>query len=207
MTPPAAAPAPPPHPPEHRSRLRAARERRSNPLLRRTDRQRGLLRVLLVLGLVAAVALAALVGALSYRSERQAALRDAAGLRQVQAVELSDAVPSAPGTSPGYTAQVRWTDPTGAGTARQAVATVPATGTVGSRVPLWVNAADQIRSAPVSAGVSAADSVFFGSVTLVVLVPSAVIAWYLVDGRLDRLDQRNWEREWRQVEPEWTRRR
>lgn len=182
-------------------------ERRGNPLLRRTDRQRGRLRVLLVLGLVAAVALAALVGVFSYRSERLAARHEAVGLRQVQAVELSDAVPSAPGISPGYTARVRWSDPTGAGTVRQAVAAVPATGTVGSRVPVWVDAAGQVRSAPAPAGVSAADSVFFGSVALVVLAPSAVIAWYLADGRLDRIDQRNWEREWQQVEPEWTRRR
>ncbi|QMU70012.1 hypothetical protein [Streptacidiphilus sp. P02-A3a] len=207
MTTPAAVPTPPPHPRERGSRRRAARARRDSPLWRRTDRQRGRLHTLMVLGLVTAVVLAALVGVLSYRSQRSDARHEAAGLRQVQAVELSDAVPSRSVTTPGYTAQVRWTDPTGTGATHQAAATVPATGTVGSRVPVWLDAADQIRSAPPAAGVSAADSVFFGSMTLVALPPCVVIAWYLADLRLDRTDQRNWEREWQRVEPEWTRRR
>jgi hypothetical protein len=200
----AAAPTPPPHPGEHRSRLRAARARRHNPLLRQTDRQRDRLRILSALALVTALVLAALVGVISYRSERAATLRAAAQLHQVQALEIDNAVPSKSGISVTYTAQVRWTDPTGTRSTRQAVAPVSAFGTAGSRLSLWVDAAGRVHPAPASADVSAGDSVVFGGLVLIVLVPFVEVAQYLADRRLDRTDQRNWEREWQHVEPEWT---
>jgi len=207
MATPAATPTPPPHPSEHRSRLRAARARRHNPLLRRTDRQRGRLRILWALGLVAALALAVLAGVISDRIERAATVRAAEQLHQVQAVEIGNAVPSRSGISVTYTAEVRWTDPAGTGPTRQAVAPVPAFDTAGSRVSLWVDAAGRVHPAPASADVSAGDSVVIGGLALLVLVPSVEVARYLAARRLDRADQRNWESEWQRVEPEWTGRR
>ncbi|MBC3841565.1 hypothetical protein GXW82_18690 [Streptacidiphilus sp. 4-A2] len=110
MATPAAAPdprAPVPGPPAFGAGL--ARHR--NPLWRRTDSLRWWLRVLLVLGMAAALLVALLIALLQYHATRAETLRHDAELRPVQAVVLSVPVaPPAPLASAGSgpTALVRW---------------------------------------------------------------------------------------------------
>ena len=202
MTKPAAAPTPG-RPEAHVSRLRAARARRDNALRRRTDRQRDWLRVLVVLGLIVALAVSALVGLVCYQRGHTAFLREAASLHKVQATVLQGADPSRSAVSLGDPVQVRWTDV--GGTTHQASAVVPLATPVGSRVPLWIDAAGQVSRAPTDG--SSGSGVASGCLTLIVLGVAVAAGGALVRGRLDDTDQRNWEREGQRVEPAWSHRR
>ena len=200
MTEPGAAPTPG-RGQAHFSRFRAARARRHSVLRRRTDQQRDWLRVLVVLGLIVALAVSALVGLASYQRGHAAFLREAASLHKVQATVLKGADPSV--VSLGDTVQVRWTDV--GGTTHQASAVVPSATPVGGRVPLWIDAAGHVSRAPTDG--SSGSGVATGSLTLIVLGVTVGAGGALLRGRLDDTDQRNWEREWQRVEPAWTHRR
>lgn len=206
MASPEAAPVPP-RLPRQRSRLARAIARRHSPLRRTSDSLRFWLRTLLVLGLVAAAALAAVVGLAGYHHDRVAAALEAARLQRVQAVATTDAVrPTGPvGDYADTTTLVRWAYP--AGTPHQESVSVPRGTVRGESVTLWLDASGRPTGAPDTPAQSANNAVFLaascwiGSSTTV--LAGAALGLHLVDNA----DLRHWDQEWARVEPQWSRRR
>ncbi|MEY9968272.1 hypothetical protein ABIA33_006356 [Streptacidiphilus sp. MAP12-16] len=204
MATPAATPTPP-FPARWQSRLGTALALRRNPLWRYSDSLRSRLRVGLVLGLLAAVGLSAFFALHQYRQDRANELRRDAHLHSVQALVLTaPATPPAASAYAGVTAQVRWSELSGA--SHGASVTVPDNATVGARVPLWVDTADQISAPPVTAGDSATSAAYLalllaaGSVAVLLAIHRVVRGW------VDRTDVAHWEQDWRLFEPAWSHR-
>lgn len=200
----AAAPTPS-HPAPRRSRLGAAVARRHNPLWRRTDTLRSRLRVLLVLAVTATAALAALLAVGFYHQDRAAAQRQAAALHRTQAVALTDADQGHGGYGAGFSAVLRWTDPSGA--TRQGRAAVDAATVTGAGVPVWLDSADRPTAPPTTAADSTSMAILLGGLVLVTGASLVLAGASLARSRLGRADLRDWEREWNRIEPAWTRRR
>ena len=203
MATPAAAPVPS-HPAPRRSRLAATLARRHNPLWRRTDSLRSRLRILLVLALIAVAALSALLALGLYRSDRAAAARHAATLRQTQAVALTNAGQSHVGYGANFTAEIRWTGPTGA--AHESRAAVDPGTVPGTKVTVWLDSADQVTAPPVSVADSAGRAVLLGGLSLLGGGVLTTVGASLARSRLNRADLRNWDQAWQVTEPTWTRR-
>ncbi|MFC1405522.1 MULTISPECIES: hypothetical protein [Streptacidiphilus] len=202
MATPAAAPTPA-QPAPRRSRLGIALARRHNPLWRRTDALRARLRMLLIAALIVITALAALLALGLYRSDRAAAGRYAATLHRVQAVALADADQQHPVDGARFTAEVRWTDASGA---HQARAAAGATTLRGDPVTVWVDAAGSPSSAPRSEAYSTGKAAMVGSLVWISVTSGALAVATLRRRRLGQVDLERWTREWEDVEPVWTRR-
>jgi hypothetical protein len=197
--------APSPSVPSPRSsRLHTALNRRHNPLRRRTDVVRSWLRILLMAGLAAALAVSALLSLNAYQGSRAAALRDTARLRQTQALALTDASHSA-GLYSAYTAEVRWTDADGG--AHTAAATVPAGTVTGGHVTIWLDSAGHVSTAPAGVSDSVTGAVAEGMLVLVCLDTLLLALFGAARSLLSRSDLYRWGEAWRLVEPQWSHRR
>ncbi|MBF9067028.1 Rv1733c family protein [Streptacidiphilus fuscans] len=175
---------------------------RPSVLRRRTDTWRSVLLELRILGVLAALAVGALVGMSVYQQGRAHALEQARNLRPVQARIVSRPSPTGDG---GDVAQVTWT--ASDGTVQQAVTGVPAADGVGDHVGIWLDASGQPVAAPTSVVNIAGTAVLVG---LLVTVGAGVVvesAGALARWHLDRRDEETWETEWQVVEPVWSRRR
>ena len=204
MATPAAAPTPS-HPAPRRSRLGAVVGRRHNPLWRRTDTLRSRLRVLLALAVTATVALAALLALGFYHDDRASAVQQASALHRTQAVALTDADQDHGGYGANFTALLRWTDPSGA--THQGRAAVDAATVAGTSVPVWLNSAGQVSAPPTTVADSTGKAILLGGLVLVSGGSLVLAGSSLARSRLSRADLRNWEREWKEIEPTWTRRK
>ena len=203
MATPATAPTPSPQPVPHRSRLGAAVARRRNPLWRRTDTLRARLRALLVLALAATAALSALAALGLYQGDRDHAHRYAAVHQRTRAVALTAADHSSTGS--GFSALVRWTGPTGTG--QRALATVDPGTVPGDRVTVWLDHADRVAAPPAGIGDSVGRAVLFGGLGLVGTGSLVLAGGSLARNRLNRVDARDWDRDWKDTEPAWSRRK
>ena len=99
---------------------------------------------------------------------------------------------------------VRYTPPDGI--ERRADMLVSGPLPAGTRVPVWVDRAGDIAPAP-TGRYEAMRNAVVGALT--VLGATALVLggiWLGVRRVLDRIDADRWEREWAQVEPQWSRR-
>ncbi|GAA0528253.1 hypothetical protein GCM10011581_31690 [Saccharopolyspora subtropica] len=182
---------------------------RPNPLRRRLDR----VVAAAVLGmLVVAVSVVPMValswGTAAYEADRHAAERAAATRYRVDAVVIEEPTTVVLAVNPEvssttHRAPVQWTGTDGA--PRAANVEVPPGTTVGSRIPLWIDDADRVTTAPLSEGqvrtsaVALAFGVFLTGEALCAAGIAGVLA--AANARADRA----WHREWEIVEPKWTR--
>jgi hypothetical protein len=159
--------------------------------------------MLVVLGLLASVGLSAGFALALYRDDRAAALRRAAQLHSVEAVLVTAparAVASDP--VPGAAAQVRWTGPGGA--VHQQNIAVQGNATVGARIRLWLDPADRVTGAPVTAGESAVSAGYLGILGLLGSLGLVAGTDRVLRHWADRTDERHWGQDWRLFEPVWT---
>ncbi|TCO20393.1 hypothetical protein EV652_112139 [Kribbella steppae] len=177
-----------------------------NRLRRRVDRIESMLFLGAVVLALLAVPIAAGVGSSVGNSLEHSAAQRRAELRQVIAVALEDA-PLAIGVAPGQatsTVRVGWED--GIGHRRQAMASVAIGTKIGAEVIVWLDRSGAVVAPPKQPGNGTA----VGSVVGLSVV---MATWLLLCGLfrlarvpLDRRTARDWEREWAEVSPRWTRR-
>lgn len=179
---------------------------RRNPVRRRVDRLVGVaLLGLLVAALTVVPVLALSAGNAEYAAQRREAAVIASSQRVVDAVVLTDPemVGSEPGGGASMRADVGWTGHDGLPRAEHAE--IPSGSHLGSRFPLWVDAAGHVAPAPPTETTSLASAAgtavgvlalgLLGCAALMKTVRSVAAAWAW----------RRWEWEWAQVEPEWSR--
>jgi hypothetical protein len=195
---------------EQPSRIRALLRRislGSGPLKRGSDRLEVASRLMCLLVLALALPVALTVGAVVHDGAAQQAARETATRHQQTAVLLDDAAGHrTPGSgslrvaTPG-----RWQAPDG--TAHEGMVRAPHEALAGDRVTIWVDGDGALTGRPrqtvdvVTAGLLAGLGTFLGAAAL------AALAHLAVRRALWRHAARQWEREWRLVEPQWAGRR
>ncbi|MEU8816598.1 hypothetical protein [Actinoplanes sp. NPDC048796] len=175
-----------------------------NELRRATDRLEGLMLFTLVMTFLAGAPLLGWwAGQSAYRTDLRAQRWEQAHIFQVEAVLRGDPVPSVGGrTGATLTARATWTAPDN--TPREGAVPVTPNDTAGGRVPLWVDDRGTPRQPPPRRQ-PASQGFMVGAA--VVLCAAAATAGLHRIGRalLDRHRYRNWEREWLEVGPRWSR--
>ncbi|GAA4690501.1 hypothetical protein GCM10023215_29030 [Pseudonocardia yuanmonensis] len=183
------------------------RAERIEPLPRRTtDRvDRAAVVLLTVAGLVGALVIG--VFALAVHSSGFArADRELSERTQVEATVLTDAPLPVPAAERGAPVTVRvpaaWTAPDG--TPRTGTVRVPGRPAAGQSEPIWVDRSGAVVEAPTTRLSAFAIAVFDGAVLLVLLVGALVGARRGIGAVLARVNAAGWEREWAEVEPDWS---
>ena len=177
-----------------------------NPLRRPVDRIEGTVLVALTAALLAAMAVASLIGVHTYQSQRAAS----AGLRPVVAT-LSQATPSLNDSLLQHRqAEARWRDSRGSeqsGVLTTSTAPGILGAAAGAQIPVWLNRSGQPAAPPVGQATMilnalAASIMAAGTAGLTVLV-----CYGLCRLVLDRRRLAAWESAWSLTEPRWTTRR
>jgi hypothetical protein len=171
-----------------------------NPLSRSVDRLEGFSLVVFVGFAVVLVPIMLMAGSLTYGSIITTAEQQARTRHQVVATLLEDTIrTSADGSGP-YRVRARWLTSDGPQTGR----VLADKGLhVGDRVRIWLDEKGKPVTAPAGAGEAAL------AAALVVITGWLTAAGVLglvhggVKRLLDRRRDRDWEREWAQVEPRW----
>lgn len=178
----------------------------SGPLTRRSDRvelaSRLLAAVVLLLALPIALAVGTAVGADAAAHARE----QAAVLHQQQARLLN----TAPDTASGSRALAvpewaTWSAPDG--TVREGVVRAPRDAQAGDTVEIWVDRDGQQAHAPLDAADVGTVAVVVGVASLLGLTATAIGGHLLVCRVLWQRRARQWEQQWRAVEPLWSGRR
>ena len=178
-------------------------EGRSRSPRRRSDRVADLAAWAVSAGALLVLLASLLVGIGSFGALTQRAAVEARDRTPTSAVVLED-VPLVPAAGALAVAPVRWTDPDGVERTGSAEVTAPLT--AGDQVRIWVGTDHRPVRAPITrlaAGMAAS--------TVTVLVLAVGVLLVLLFGRLafarvGRMRGAEWEREWEEVEPTWTRR-
>jgi hypothetical protein len=181
-----------------------------NALRRHVDRIEGVVLVALSAAFLAAVAVACIVGAHTYQSQRAATV----GLRPAAAVLLEDG-PAADGLPRVGQARVgqaeaRWSVPGGgqqSGVLTTATAPDIAGASAGARIPVWLNRSGQ----PVAPPADQTVMILYALIAVAVVAGLAGLALLLVYALcrlvLDRRRLAAWESAWDRTGPNWTTRR
>jgi hypothetical protein len=180
-----------------------------NPLARTSDRVEGALLLVVVVGILVALPVAALLGAGTY--QEQLALSDQQrASRHLAVATLTEKAPNPLPTTDGAIApslsaivHARWTGPGGA----ERVGTIPADpGTpAGSTVPVWLTEAGDPAEAPMSepdVTTSAVLSAFFAWLIAVLIL---LVTYRTGRFLLDRRRVRRWDLEWASAGEKWAR--
>lgn len=179
---------------------------RPNPVRRPVDRGVAVAFLgLLVAALTVVPALALSSGKAEYLAQRREAAAALSSHHVVDAVVFStpEMVGSEPGGGVSVRADVGWTGHDGHPRAERAE--VPSSSRAGSRVPVWVDAAERVTSPPpteVASRASATGTV--AGVFALGLLGCGGLA-KIVRAVADGWARRRWEWEWARVEPEWSR--
>lgn len=180
-----------------------------NPLARTSDRVEGALLLLVVLGILIALPVAAFLGAGTYEGQLALSQQQRASRHLAVATLTEDAPNPIPATdgalTPSLTAMVhaRWTGADGA----ERVGTIAADpGTAaGTTVPIWLTDAGDPAEAPMSepdVTTSAVLSAFFAWLTAVLIL---LVGYRAGRFLLDRGRVRRWDVEWASVGEKWAR--
>lgn len=177
-----------------------------NALRRPVDRVvGGVVLGLLVAALTVVPALAVSSGKAEYLAQRREAAAAMSSHRVVDAVVLT--TPEMVGSEPGGGASVRadavWKGHDGH--PRVERAEVSSSSGVGDRVPVWVDAADRVTSAPPTEVASSASATGTVVGVLVLGLLGCVVLMMAVRAVADGWVRRRWEREWARIEPDWSR--
>lgn len=177
-----------------------------NPLRRRVDRIESMLILLAVLAGLLLLPIGAAVGTSVRKASEREAAQQRSLLQAVQARTVED-VPAAIGDVPGQvTARTRvvWQAPDGS---QQEGRTQVFLGTkANSEITIWLDRSGAIAAPPRQPGDSAALGAAAGLTTV---MGSWFLLWLLVLAArypLERRRMRDWQDEWAQVAPLWTRR-
>ncbi|WP_431046065.1 Rv1733c family protein [Streptomyces sp. P1-3] len=163
-------------------------------------------RLLMVLLLLGVPVLAFAAGSAAYTSELRTARSQAAERHQVTA-HLTEDAGGAPVTRAGEDRQrapVRWTEKNGA--ARTGVAEVPPGTEKGETVRVWVDRAGKVTTAPLPSSAAMSTGWTAGAMTA---AAGATVVWGTRAAIRRALDHRRcaqWEKEWDELEPVWSRR-
>lgn len=177
-----------------------------NVLRRRSDRvERAMIATLLVLFLAGAPLLAWWAGRTSYQADIRGLEWERTHIFQVEAVLVSE--PEMLGGSDSRTvapraARATWPAPDG--TPRHGIVQVAEDARLGDRVPVWVDDRGVLRVPPLERHPVGQAVVVAGAVLLCM---AAALVGICAVGRalLDRHRARAWQREWREVGPQWSR--
>jgi len=179
----------------------------SGPLKRTSDRVQMAGRLVVVLSLLAAIPVAFVAAGIARSRLDAVAAAQAAERHVVGAVVLEDTVSTVTGADTGSTsvsivqAQVRWRAPGGG--SRHAYLVVPAGTRSGTTVPVWVDRAGSLVTAPLDRA-SIGDSALVVGVAVTAALPLTVVALhYGLCLVLDVRRRRRWGRDWARVEREW----
>jgi hypothetical protein len=151
-----------------------------------------------------------LVGAGSLGLSVHAQVNQRAAIESVDRTEISavllEASPSSTGGSasvnPAVAAAARWNGPDGAPHTGR-VQTVPGT-PAGTQVPAWVERDGTITTRPTSATDAGVAGVLVGFYALLLGGAVLVGVWIWVCRLTASVNCARWEREWAQVEPDWS---
>lgn len=192
------------------AKCRPGRRAQGNGLLRRSDVFEAWAALLLgVLALLVAPAAGTVTGWVAHAEARQQAEYQAADRHPVQARLAADApesVPAQSGVQIGarYPVPVRWTDR--AGRTRTVTALVPAGLDRGDRTTVWLDGRGAVTTQPWGGYDIWSRTVSAALLVTLTVAGLAATARCALHRFLDRRRLAGWEREWRRVGPEWSRR-
>ncbi len=176
-----------------------------NTLRRPIDRIEGALLVALSAAFLVAVAVASILSAHTYQSQRIASV----GLRPVVAVLIQAGPFYASGGEVGQT-EARWRDP-GGGEQSGVLTTVTAPGiigaAVGTRIPVWLDRSDQPAAAPGGQVAMIINALAVGAAVVGGAGIALLICYALGRLVLERRRLAAWESAWSLTGPRWTTRR
>jgi hypothetical protein len=176
-----------------------------NELRRPVDRIEGAILVVLSAALLAAVAVAAVVGTHTYQAQRAATV----GLRPAVAV-LIQAGPPYGGPARAGQAEARWRD-RGGGKRSGVLTTVSAPGIIGAaagaRIPVWLNRSGQPAAPPGGLVAMTVNALVLGVAVAGGAAGALLICYVLCRLALDRRRLTAWESAWSLTGPRWTTRR
>ncbi|MFI2368009.1 hypothetical protein [Streptomyces sp. NPDC018833] len=185
------------------------KEWRCHPLRRRVDVLEA--RVLLAVAgavCVLAPAVGATAGAYAYTHDQAVAAAQNASRHQVRAVVLRDAPDPAPQADATQrltkvAVPVRWT--TADGTSATGTAAVRPGTERGEPMSIWLDRAGRITTAPLNSGDIWAGALFVGLGGAALTVSAGAVAAAAVRAVWNRRRAAEWQREWKEVEPAWSR--
>jgi hypothetical protein len=178
----------------------------SGPLKRGSDRLQVAGRLVVVLALLAAPSLAVAATTVTTAQLEARAEAEAAERSRVDAVLLEDA-PEAAGSGYGDREPVKvparavWPVPGGA--ERQGVVLVRPHTAAGTAVPVWVNRAGNVTSAPLDRSRTDRSAMTVGAVVLLGVPLATWTLYAFLRAALDAHRGRRWAQGWAAVEPEW----
>jgi hypothetical protein len=178
----------------------------SGPLKRGSDRLQVAGRLVVVLALLAAPPLAVAATTVTTAQLEARAEAEAAERSRVNAVLLEDA-PEAAGSGYGdrepveVPARAVWPVPGGA--ERQGVVLVRPDTAAGTAVPVWVNRAGNVTSAPLDRSRTDSSAMMIGAVVLLGVPLATWVLYAFLRAALDAHRGRRWAQGWAAVEPEW----
>jgi ABC-type multidrug transport system fused ATPase/permease subunit len=174
-----------------------------NPLRRATDRvETAVLAVLVAAFLIGAPFAALASGAWVHGMARQAQLTQEASRRQVTAVVLTVAVPSAVGEQLAWQAQARWRAPDGREVIHEVP--VPAGTAVGGKLQVWTDRTGDFITAPLLDS-QVADHTTSGEVLGVIAAASVLtVAGVLALWTINKRRMAAWDADWHATGPRWT---
>lgn len=180
--------------------------RGSGALVRRSDRLESASRLLAAVVLLLALPVALAVGTAAGAETATRARGQAAVLHQQEARLLEDA----PGTASAsgsirVSLAAAWAAPDGSG--RKGVVRAPVDARAGDPLDIWVDRDGQLARPPLSGTDVATVAALTGLFTLLGLALSAAGGHLLVCRLLWHRSSRQWEEQWRVVEPLWSGRR
>ncbi|MFF3489913.1 hypothetical protein ACFYWS_01070 [Streptomyces sp. NPDC002795] len=186
------------------------RQAKGNPLRRRSDAVEGWAALLLgLLALLVAPVAGVAAGWAAHADAAVHARAQVAQLQQVRATLVRDApdyVPSQSGVQNEvmYPVKVRWTDEGGG----PVVATAPVSAGLerGDRTTVWLDRQGRVATQPWGSEAIWARALTAAFLVTVTTATLALLARCLLRRALDHRRIAAWERDWRRVGPEWSRR-
>ncbi|MCZ2839146.1 Rv1733c family protein [Modestobacter sp. VKM Ac-2985] len=180
--------------------------RRSGPLVRPSDRIESASRFLAAVVLLLALPVALAVGT-AFGAETAARAREQAAVLHQQEARLLEDAPRTASRSEVLTVPLPATWAAPDGTAREGVVLAPRDARAGDVVGIWTDRDGLQAHAPLGATDVGTVAAITGLFTLLGVALTAVGGHLLVCRSLWRRSAREWEEEWRTVEPRWSGRR
>ncbi|TNC20334.1 hypothetical protein FG385_31200 [Amycolatopsis alkalitolerans] len=183
-----------------------------NPLARRSDRVEGVVLLVVVLGLLIALPIAALIGSKTYRGQLAVSAEQRASRHAATATLLEDApspVPATDGAYPtagGTSGGVHASWPLPDGTQRTGTVGADSGATAGTHVPVWLSdsTGDPVP-APMTPSDAATTSVLAGIFSWLVAALGLAAVYWTIRLILDRRRATRWDREWMHAGDRWAR--
>lgn len=185
------------------SRFVRGRRLDRNPLRRATDRaETVVLAVIVTLLLAGGPFVAVATGAWTHAMAQRTQLAQEGSRRQVTAVVVSAAPPSAGDWGLSWQAQARWRAPDGQEVTHEVP--VPSNTPAGTKVPVWTDLNGEPTTAPLLDSQVSGQVVTGEILGVIGLATVLAVTGALVLSRIDRRRMADWDADWRATEPRWT---